>query len=96
MLEIEVLINSNKWKGLGINGDEKHKISNEYSDALLSKYKQALEFLKLSDENDAIFIAKFKRKVNYFKRKRFFGKYWFPILLFSLNVILFTLVSIFM
>lgn len=94
MLEIEILINSYKWKGVGINGDEKHKITNEYSDALLSKYKQGVELLKISGGNLNA-IKQFENKVKSFKRKKFFGKYWFPILLLGLITISFTLASIF-
>jgi hypothetical protein len=94
MLEIEILINSSKWKGVGINGDEKNKITNEYSDALFSKYKQGAELLLLSGGNSNA-VAKFETKIKTFRRKKFFGKYCFPILLLSLIIISFTLASIF-
>lgn len=94
MLELELLINSYKWKGIGINGDEKHKITNQYSDALFTKYRQGMELLKLSGGN-SIAVTKFEKKIKNYKRKKFFGKYWFPILLLSLIIISFTLASIF-
>lgn len=93
LLEIEILINSSKWKGIGINGDEKHKITNEYSDALYSKYKQGVELLKLSGGNSTI-VAKFESKIKGFSKKKFFGKYWFWLLFFGLLVFIFLLVTV--
>lgn len=93
MLELEILINSSKWKGIGINGDEKHKITNEYSDALFAKYKQGVELLKLSGGNSNA-VKKFENKIKNFKRKKFFGKYWFWLLFVGLFAFIILLISI--
>jgi hypothetical protein len=94
LLEIELLIKSNSWKGVGINGDEKHKLTNKYSDGLFEKYNQGVELLKLSGGNP-IAIAKFESKSKVFKKKKFYGKYWFWLLFFGLFISMLLLVAIF-
>lgn len=94
LLELELLLKSNSWKGIGINGDEKHKITNKYADGLFEKYQQGVEFLQLQSATPET-ISKFQTKIKKFRKKRIFGKFWFPILLFSLISIVLILAILF-
>jgi hypothetical protein len=82
LFELEVLLHANKWRGVGINGDERHKITNQYTDVLFMKYKQGVEILK-TVAFKTISINRFTTKVSHFQRKKTVGKYgfWFKYLL---------------
>jgi hypothetical protein len=94
MFELEVLLNANKWKGVGIKGDEEHKITNQYADALFMKYKQGVEMLKVASSK-TITINRFIKKRSYFNRRRVLGKYGFWIKYLVVIIVVFSLIFIF-
>jgi hypothetical protein len=83
LFEIEVLLKGNKWQGIGVNGDDKHKITNKYADALLMKYKQGVEFISINNSQSPI-LKRLQKKKKYFQRIRAFRKYRFWLILFVL------------
>jgi hypothetical protein len=94
LFELEVLLHANIWRGVGINGDERHKITNQYADALFMKYKQGVEMLRAA-ASKTISINRFTTKVSHFQRKKVLGKYGFGLKYALLLVIIFTLLFIF-
>jgi len=83
LFEIEVLLKGNKWKAIGVNGDDKHRITNRYSDALLMKYKQGIELINISNPQAPI-LKRFEKKQKSIQRIRTVKKYGFWIMILVL------------
>ena len=69
LLELSIQVKTNKWH----ESDEEGKIRNNYNEALLEKYNQALIRLKSIDPNNSQ-IEYFEKNIKSFKRKRFLKK----------------------
>src|SRR5690606_39866939 len=79
LTELTIQVKTNKWHG----NNEEGKIRNKYNEALLEKYNQALLRLKSIDPNNSQ-LEYFARNINRFKRKKFFKKNIFLVVLASI------------
>lgn len=77
--ELSIQVKTNNWHG----NNEEGKIRNKYNEALLEKYNQALLRLKSIDPNNSQ-LEYFARNLNRFKRKKFFKKNKFLVVLASI------------
>src|SRR5690554_1557591 len=77
--ELSIQVKTNNWHG----NNEEGKIRNKYNEALLEKYNQALLRLKSIDPNNSQ-LEYFARNINRFKRKKFFKKNIFLVVLASI------------
>lgn len=77
--ELSIQVKTNNWHG----NNEEGKIRNKYNEALLEKYNQALLRLKSIDPNNSQ-LEYFARNLNRFKRKKFFKKNKFLVVLVSI------------
>ena len=81
--KMEMQLEINKWKAIGGADDgEQNTIRNKYSDACLSKFKQAVKKLKRTDA-ELYIIEDFTKSLKKYRRRKILSKYLYLIIILS-------------
>lgn len=79
--KLSVLLKANKWE----SGGDEAKIRNKYTDALLEKYRLAVQELEIIDSDDP-HLENYKRIYSKQKRRRFFKVYQSVLIALSMII----------